>query len=296
MTRKTYTPAQKDAARAARAEKVDQMHADLATAVEALTESGQWQHWLDHLASFHAYSFNNTMLILAQVPHATQVAGFKAWQAKGRQVRKGETAIRIFGKPFRKVTEDDKTTGEKVSKWVKCTPPVVSVFDTSQTDPIEGIEQPTSPADRLEGDDHADLFDRLTDWITAQGWTVAREPIPGETNGYCSVDGTRRIVVRDDLTAAHAAKTMIHETAHAILHTDEAGRRVEDIDKATRELEAESVAYVVAGLHDLDTSNYSIGYLASWSNGSAEKIKATAVRVQEAVHQLADALDQDQTD
>src|SRR5699024_1732613 len=113
----------------------------------------------------------------------------------------------------------------------------------------------------------------------------------------CTVDGTRRIVVDADLSAAHAAKTMIHETAHAIMHTDEDGnatreqdQATREQDQATRELEAESVAYVLAGLHDLDTSDYSVGYLASWSRGEADKIKATAVRVQEAVHQLADAL------
>ena len=131
--------------------------------------------------------------------------------------------------------------------------------------------------------------------MTGQGWTVTREQIPGESNGYCTVDGTRRIVVDADLSDAHAAKTAIHEAAHAILHTDDEGTLTTEPDQATRELEAESVAYVVAALHDLDTSDYSVGYLASWSGGQADTIKVTAVRVQEAVHLIADALtDEDQ--
>lgn len=296
MARKTLTPAQKDAARQARAAKVETMQADLAEAVAELTESGQWQRWLDHLASFHSYSFNNTMLILVQCPHASQVAGFKAWKAKGRQVRKGEKGIRIFGKPFRTVTETDEATCEETRRRVPMPPPVVTVFDISQTDPIEGIDQPAPPVEWLDGDDPADLYTRLSDWNTARGWTVEREQIPGNVNGYCTIDGTRRIVVDADLTAAHAAKTMIHETAHAIMHTDEHGKALDEPDNATRELEAESVAYVLAGLHDLDTSDYSVGYLASWSRGEADKIKATATRVQDAVHQLADALTTTDTD
>ena len=290
MARKTATRAQREAAREARAAKVEQMQDDLAAAVADLTESGAWQRWLDHLGSFHNYSFNNTMLILVQCPTASRVAGFQAWKAKGRQVRKGEKGIRIFGKPFRTVTETDEATGEETRRRVPMPPPVVTVFDISQTDPIEGVEQATPPVEWLHGDDPADLYTRVSDWITGRGWTVEREQIPGEVNGYCTVDGTRRIVVDADLSAAHAAKTMIHETAHAIMHTDEDGNATREQDQATRELEAESVAYVVAGLHGLDTSDYSVGYLASWSRGEADKIKATAVRVQEAVHQLADAL------
>ena len=93
-----------------------------------------------------------------------------------------------------------------------------------------------------------------------------------------------------DLSDAHAAKTAIHEAAHAILHTDVDGKGTTEPDQATCELEAESVAYVVAGLHGLDTSDYSVGYVASWSGGQAEKVKATAIRVQEAVHLIAEAL------
>ncbi|MCT1884447.1 ArdC-like ssDNA-binding domain-containing protein [Dietzia cinnamea] len=224
MARKTYTPQQKEAARAARAEKVEQMHDELSAAVDALMQSGRWLRWLDFLGSFHRYSFNNTMLIQVQCPHATQVAGFKAWQAKGRQVRKGEKGIRIFGKPFRLVSETDEATGETTRKAIKCPPPVVSVFDISQTDPIEGVEQLTAPVAQLQGDDHAALYERISEWMTGQGWTVTREQIPGESNGYCTVDGTRRIVVDADLSDAHAAKTAIHEAAHAILHTDDTPR------------------------------------------------------------------------
>lgn len=294
MTTRTKTakrsPEQQEAARQARAQKVEAMQADLAAGVEALTESGQWQRWLDFLGSFHAYSVNNILLIQAQCPHASHVAGFRAWQGKGRQVRKGERGIRIFGKPFRLITKTDEATGEKTRKAIPCPPPVATVFDISQTDPIEGVEQPEMPVQWLDGDDPAALFERISEHMTANGWTIEREAIPGDTNGYCMVDGSRRIVVDADLSAAHAAKTMIHEAAHALLHTDEQGKATRDQDSATREVEAESVAYVVAGVHGLDTSPYTFGYVTGWAGGDPAAIKAAAARVQKAAHALLDAL------
>ncbi|MCJ1685394.1 hypothetical protein MT350_19735, partial [Rathayibacter sp. VKM Ac-2928] len=64
--------------------------------------------------------------------------------------------------------------------------------------------------------------------------------------------------------------------------------------RGIKETEAESVAYVVAGILGLDTSAYSIGYVANWSNGEPETIKSTAARVLRAAHTLADALTADE--
>ena len=49
--------------------------------------------------------------------------------------------------------------------------PVLSVFDISQTDPIEGHPQPEPIARRLEGEDTAAILDRVRDLMTGQGWT-----------------------------------------------------------------------------------------------------------------------------
>ncbi|GAA4749658.1 hypothetical protein GCM10023350_38490 [Nocardioides endophyticus] len=47
--------------------------------------------------------------------------------------------------------------------------------------------------------------------MAERGWTVTRKKIPGETNGYTTTDGTKEIVVDEDLARAQAAKTMLHE-------------------------------------------------------------------------------------
>ena len=122
----------------------------------------------------------------------------------------------------------------------------------------------------------------------SQGWTVERESIPGGAHGYTDPEG-RRVVLDSDLSPAQAAKTALHEAAHVILHAEQdAAEYVQH--RGVTETEAESVAYVVAGILGLDTSAYSIGYVAGWSNGEPETIKATAANVLRAAHTLADAI------
>lgn len=231
-------------------------------------------------------------MILAQKPEATQVAGFRAWQQRGRQVRKGQRAIRIYGYSSRTVTETDPDTGDEETRKVP-TFPILSVFDHSQTDPIEGHPQPEKIAQLLTGADPDAIYDRVAAIMTGRGWTVTREAIPSSANGYTTTDGSHRIVVDADLEPAAAAKTMIHEAAHAIMHApDLIGPEArKDLHRGRMEVEAESVAYVLAGMLGLDTSAYSVGYIAGWAAGDLEQVTATAKAVLTAVHQLADALD-----
>ncbi|WP_454778720.1 ArdC family protein [Georgenia muralis] len=184
------------------------LHASIAAQVQALRGSDQWRQFLDFAQSFHAY-INNVLLILAQMPTASAVAGFRQWQAKGRQVRKGEKALKIFGYSTKKTTEEDPETGEEVERsHVRF--PVLSVFDISQTDPVDGEEPCTTVAHRLTGTDDLGIAAAVTHHLTNQGWTVTRENLDGHTNGYTSNDG-RRVVVETDLAPAQAAKTLIHD-------------------------------------------------------------------------------------
>ncbi|RFA06877.1 hypothetical protein B7R21_17970 [Subtercola boreus] len=56
------------------------------------------------------------------------------------------------------------------------------------------------------------------------------------------------------------------------------------------ETEAESVAYIVAGMVGFDTSAYSVGYIAGWVNADTDLIKSTAARVLRTAHQIAGIL------
>src|SRR5262245_16121794 len=115
--------------------------AQLGDNVAALANSAKWVAYLQFVAAFRHYSFNNLLLIAAQCPHATRVAGYRKWQELGRQVRKEERAIKILGYSTKKITSTDPTTGEEVEERV-VRYPVLSVFDLSQTD---GDPVPTDP-------------------------------------------------------------------------------------------------------------------------------------------------------
>lgn len=256
--------------------------------VDELRKSDTWARYLRFAAAFHAYSVNNVLLIMAQCPQAARVAGFRKWQELGRQVRKGEKSIKIFGYSTKKVTEENEN-GDEVEKTITRFP-ILSVFDISQTDPIEGADQPEEIARRLEGTDEYQLYERTAAHLAANGWTIDRDDLGSHVNGYTTADGTHRVVVDENLSDAQAAKTMLHEAAHVTLNHHTLPDSAYVTHRGACEVEAESVAHVVAGLAGLDTSAYSVGYVTGWADGDADAIRDAATNVLRATHELADAL------
>ena len=221
---------------------------------------------------------------MPQRPSATRVAGFRQWQARGRQVRKGEKGIRIFGYAITKIKADDDGDDDAAHVWY----PVLSVFDISQPDPIDGVEPDIDIAPRLHGDDPTGIDAAVADWLTHEGWAVVRDRLHGE-DGRTSIGASARAITIDDtLAPAHAAVTILHEAWHALRHAD-----ITDYHqhRGLYETEAESVAYVTAGALGLDTARNGIGYIASWTHGDTTVVKLTADRVLATVHRILDAVD-----
>ncbi|TDX74866.1 uncharacterized protein DUF1738 [Rathayibacter sp. PhB151] len=280
-----------------RREQATALHESITEQVEALRDSDQWRRFLAFASSFHRYSLGNLLLILAQRPDASAVAGFKAWQAKGRQVRKGEKAIKIFGFAQRKIAADEApeegtttSTDEKGQK-TQTYYPLVSVFAIEQTDLMEGAEDPRDIAQLLTGEHDHGVIAPLTAALEAEGWTVERRPLPQGTNGYAAPE-ERTVVVDSSLSPEQAAKTLIHEAAHVLMgHVDDLEEYAQH--RGLMETEAESAAFVVAGLVGFDTSVYSVGYVATWSDCKADIIRETAARVLTTAHRIAEILDAD---
>jgi antirestriction protein ArdC len=266
------------------------LHETIATQVEQLRDSDRWTHFLAFAAAFHRYSLNNVLLILSQSPDAERVAGFRKWQALGRQVRKGEKSLRIFGYSTKKVTEQDEN-GEDVEKRYSRFP-ILPVFDIAQTDPIDpDADDPSTLTAPLTGTDDHGVIVALTAHLVAEGWTVEHADTGQGRNGFTDPEA-RRVVIAAHLSPEHAAKTLIHELAHVVLgHTDDLTEYAEH--RGLMETEAESVAYVVAGLVGFDTAAYSVGYVAGWSDADTDLIRSTASRVLSAAHQVAAILDLD---
>lgn len=270
-----------------RREQAKALHDQLTGQVAELAQGENWTAWLRFTASFRTYSLNNSWLIFAQRPDATRVLGYRQWEKLGRHVRRGEKSIKIFGYSTKKSTDVDEETGEETTRN-RAFYPVLSVFDISQTDAEEGAVEPVEITHHLVGEDDGEIFERTAAFLRGRGWDVALEDIAREgLNGYTDPE-TREIRVDEKMSPAQRAKTMIHEAAHAILHVD-------DIEGATghrgiRETEAESTAYVVAAMLGLDTSDYSIGYVAGWAGADVDLIRSTATNVLRAVNILAEAL------
>src|SRR5699024_3793789 len=67
-------------------------------------------------------------------------------------------------------------------------------------------------------------------------------------------------------------KTLLHELAHAKLHSLSENRM--NLSSEEKEFQAEMTAYAVASYFDIDTSDYSLGYLANWTQGKELQDKA----------------------
>ena len=75
-------------------EKTKQAFEMIEQGVKDVYSSDSFKQYLSCLSKFHSYSLNNTLLILAQKPDASLVAGYRAWQTNfNRHVDKGEKRI-----------------------------------------------------------------------------------------------------------------------------------------------------------------------------------------------------------
>lgn len=99
---------------------------------------------------------------------------------------------------------------------------------------------------------------------------IAFEGIEGGTKGHFSRAEPKRIAIQEGMLQAQTLKTAVHKLAHSVMHDVDPAREGSSLpDRGTREVQAESVAYVVSSWLGLDTSDYNFGYIASWSDGGA---------------------------
>lgn len=279
-----------------RRDQLADIHERLTAAVADLASSDAWQHMLRIAAHMPSYSLNNILLVAVQRPDATAVAGYRAWRAAGRQVRKGEKGIAILApclyKPDQAQAEPvDRTTAEvepgagapRVLRGFQ----VVHVFDLSQTD---GPDLPDDPH-LLTGPAPDDLWERLAQLVHDDGFTLERGDCHG-ANGY--TDYRNRLVrVRDDVEPAQAVKTLAHELGH--IRADHENRFADQYRTSPRcrgqaEIEAESIAHLVTSAVGLDTVAYSVPYIAGWSGNEPGALRAAAARVLDVAEGISEQL------
>ena len=264
-------------------------------------DSEQFKSFLDTMSKFHNYSLNNIHLLKIQNPNVSQVASFNKWKTDfDRTVKKGSKALKIWV-PYQVKTsipvhqkELDFTPAEnemEQKEIIVTRFKLGNVFDVSQT---EGKELPKA-IHELTGDvkDYEDLY-RATKAVSMDNQvSISFEEINREsTNGYYSPDENRIVISKGLKGQEQILKTIFHEMAHADLHRGSNAQYGDD-QYRKQELQAESVAYVVANHFGFDTSSYSSGYLAIWAkdkNGFEDMVEQLQV-VQKEAKSLIDRMD-----
>lgn len=275
-------------------EKVKEIVAKLEQGLKEVFESDNYKNYLNTMAKFHNYSLNNTLLINQQAPNATRVAGFESWKNNfNRHVKKGERGIKIIAPaPYNmKVTKDviDPKTGEKVldengqpkTAEVQVKIPafkVTTVFDISQT---EGEPLPSLGVNELSG--NVEMANDIKESLhKISPVPIEFGPIEGESKGFYSLS-EKYIKVKEGMSDTQTLKTMVHEISHAMLHDPDRIKDNPDLQQpGNKEVEAESIAYIVCQHFGIDTSDYSFGYIAGWSEGrEMEDLKSSMNTIRE---------------
>ena len=209
----------------------------------------------DSSLGMHSYSINNTILAWCQYPQVSMLAGFKKWQKLGRTVSKGEKSIKVLAPLTRKIKDKENDEDIYIVKGFK----YVNTFDINQT---EGDNLDFGHSDKVKGDISFDDVKKIS-------------PLPviveysGTSNGNVNKD--RILVAPKDNEAAMVA-TLIHELAHLKL-----GHIGTDLDKETKEVEAETVSFIVCSYLSLDNQK-SQYYVGAW-NGNHEKLQGRGKKI-----------------
>ncbi|MGH9476166.1 MAG: ArdC family protein [Terriglobales bacterium] len=250
----------------------------LADALEA-GRSDAIQQYLGVMSRFHRYSFCNQLLILAQRPESTHVAGYQRWQALGRQVCKDERAIHILA-PILTKRPDPEDAQEGSSQRV-CGFRVAYVFDVAQT-----VGEPLPSAPQAEGDPGANLEGDL-EGIRA---LYERKGIALEykenLDGAEGLSAKGKVYILAGLEPAREFSVLVHELAHELLHD---GERRKELSRKVKETEAEAVAYAVGLSVGLDMNTASADYISLY-DGDRDTLRESLESITRVASQIIAAL------
>jgi hypothetical protein len=288
-----------------RYERTKELTDKLEAGMKELFQSGKYEAYLKAMSHFHHYSSRNIMLINMQMPAATRVASFKMWGEQfKRHVKKGERSIRIFApiaekKPEIKLMQklDTETgaplldaAGKPVMEEMTAMTSgprfkLVPVFDVSQTygEPLPEL------VENLTGD--VAHYEAFMDALRAVSpLPIILEPMDEHQDGYCRFGVN--IGIREGMSEIQTVSAAVHEIAHAKLHDRNLTAGQTPKTKAEREIEAESVSYVVNQHFGIETSPNSFGYLAEYGSREMPELQASLDTIRKEASSLISAIDE----
>ena len=265
-------------------------------------DSDNYKNFLEGMSHFNNYSVRNIQLIKAQFPEASMVASFNEWKKRNGHVNKGEKALYVQA-PVTVIKKDadgkpviNADTGEKETlTYFKPVP----VFDVSQVSPVEGKELNLPKMgggipEQITKDYYQNVYRSLRDISQKENGIPIRFRELEKSDGFYNPK-TNEITIKKGMTYEQTLSTLIHGMAHSELHNKKSlTERFEGkLTCSSKEIQAESVAYVVSNHLGFDTSDDSFAYLASWSQepDGLENLKAQLEIVQEEASSLMKRID-----
>lgn len=285
--------------------KIELYITDLANATDAAAMDSAIRNYLTFYSKFHGYSLYNTLLIFLQKRDATRVASYRAWRKKfNRGVKKGGTPITIWVPLLKKDVKDDTVAANQPAPDDEASKRLVgfrlgTVYDISDTYALsEEGEIPSQPqwwADNTPSRTADILVLKLKEVSEDFGIKLTKDTAKGGEKGY-SAGG--HINLSSDIAGVAEASTLVHELAHELLHWKKKSPfYVEDPMYNTREmkeLQAESVSYVVMKHYDLPVTQHPT-YLVLWK-ANKDKIMRNLDIIQKCAKFIIEKVDGVQVD
>ena len=270
--------------------------------IERVFESDGFREYLDFAAKIPRYSFRNQVLLMMQHKEPTIFMGYVNWRKLGRHVIKGGKGCKILAPSLRK--EKPKPSQENPDEGILEDTGQENTEDSSTY--IRFIETTVFPLDQTEGkplphistDLNADLtnYDEFREALClASPCPVYFDEEPKKSGAYAYYNKMKdEIHCRTDMSQMDICASLIHEMAHATLHSKGKAVEKEDdsmTDRQVKEVEAEATAYSVSRYFGMDTALCSAPYIAMY-NGKGLKEKMTILaHIQDATKMLVDAIE-----
>lgn len=256
--------------------------------IQSVLDSKDWAGFLSAIRKIHSYSFNNRLLImLGQSKRGWElspyVAGRTKWNTEfNRQLKEGEFVKPIWilapilvekkdenGNPIRKA---DGST-EKIAIRFRG----VKVYDHRQTHG-DALPEPDTESmmDELTCEASGELLNGMIDVAKKRNVQVVCSVPKGEMGGahgrcwFQNQGRASKIEILEELNLATQISVLAHELGHAILHNRD--EYLEHETASIKELEAESVAYLVCSHYGMDLGSRSFRYIVSHDHASDDVV------------------------
>ena len=234
------------------------------TAAEISGDGEKYQKYLDVQSRFSRYTPTNALLILAQMPEATQLKDFNGWKEAGASVQRKPKSVKIL-EPGKEYDREDGTRGTSFE--------VKRVYDASQT---RGRVR-SAPAVKL--DDRV-LLKALSH----------RTPVPIQTvdslpnNMGALYDHNQQVIF---VCRGMGAEDIFRSVSKELAHAEIAGMS-ENYNRNDAAFKAYSASYLLCKRYGVDVSDYNFSRLpTSFRESNPQQVRETLTEIRDTANQIS---------